>query len=111
MGQREWVVGMDEQQRGLHALALQDPVFLRDQLEVPDRVNGAVVAEVRPGSPAESAGLRQGDVVVGVGGTAVRTPDDAARAIRTANKDGKGVALRVVRDGHARFVAVPGSVG
>lgn len=34
MGPREWAVGMDEQQRGLHGLALQDPVFLRDQLEV-----------------------------------------------------------------------------
>lgn len=34
MGEREWAVGMDDQQRGLHALALQDPVFLRDQLEL-----------------------------------------------------------------------------
>lgn len=34
MGEREWIVGMEEQQRGIHALALQDPVFLRDQLEV-----------------------------------------------------------------------------
>jgi pimeloyl-ACP methyl ester carboxylesterase len=33
LGQREWLLGMDDQQRGLHALALQDPVFLRDQLE------------------------------------------------------------------------------
>lgn len=29
-----WVQGMEEQQRMLHALALRDPVFLRDQLEV-----------------------------------------------------------------------------
>ncbi|GGK59071.1 alpha/beta fold hydrolase [Ornithinimicrobium pekingense] len=34
MEQHEWVRGMDEQQRMLHALALQDPVFLRDQLEL-----------------------------------------------------------------------------
>ncbi len=34
MGEGEWLRGMDEQQRMLHALALQDPVFLRDQLEV-----------------------------------------------------------------------------
>lgn len=34
MGEQEWVRGMDEQQRMLHALALQDPVYLRDQLEV-----------------------------------------------------------------------------
>lgn len=34
MDQHEWVRDMDEQQRMLHALALQDPVFLRDQLEL-----------------------------------------------------------------------------
>lgn len=34
MDQHEWVRGMDEQQRMLHVLALQDPVFLRDQLEL-----------------------------------------------------------------------------
>ncbi|MGO0574991.1 alpha/beta fold hydrolase [Ornithinimicrobium panacihumi] len=34
MGEREWVVGMEEQQRAIHALALQNPVFMREQLEV-----------------------------------------------------------------------------
>lgn len=34
MGLREWLLDMDDQQRGLHGLALQDPVFLRDQLEL-----------------------------------------------------------------------------
>lgn len=34
MGEREWAVGMDEQQRGLHALAHRDPVFVRDQLKL-----------------------------------------------------------------------------
>ncbi|WP_122260909.1 alpha/beta fold hydrolase [Ornithinimicrobium cerasi] len=34
MGRREWLLDMDDQQRGLHGLAVQDPVFLRDQLEL-----------------------------------------------------------------------------
>ena len=34
MGEREWAVGMEEQQRAIHQLALQDPVFMRDQLEL-----------------------------------------------------------------------------
>lgn len=34
MAAHEWGRDMDEQQRALHALALQDPVFLRDQLEL-----------------------------------------------------------------------------
>lgn len=34
MPQHEWVRGMEEQQRVLHELALRDPAFLRDQLEL-----------------------------------------------------------------------------
>ena len=33
MGELAWGAGMEEQQRMLHALAVQDPVFVRDQLE------------------------------------------------------------------------------
>lgn len=79
---------------------------LRDRLEIPAEQRGALVAEVAPGSPAEQAGLRQGDLLVGVGAKPVTTPSDAASAIRTATQDGKGVALRIMRDGQARFVAV-----
>jgi serine protease Do len=82
---------------------------LRDELSVPDGAKGAVVAEVRPGSPAQQAGLQQGDVVVGVGAKAVGSPSDAASAIRSARRDGKAVALRVLRDGQSRFVAIPGT--
>ena len=79
---------------------------LRQQLELPRNLNGAVVAGVQPGSPAEQAGLRQGDVIVGIGNHAVATPEEAANAIRSAVKDGKSVALRVMRDGRTAFVAV-----
>lgn len=34
MGEREWGVGMEEQQRALHELTLRDPVLVRDQLEL-----------------------------------------------------------------------------
>lgn len=79
---------------------------LREQLDVPEGTKGAVVAEVAPDSPAARAGLRQGDVVVGVGNKPVSGPADAVAAIRTATSNGGGVALRVMRDGQARFVAV-----
>ena len=82
---------------------------LRDQLSLPESAKGAVVAEVRPGSPAQEAGLREGDVLVGVGSKAVNGPSQAASAIRSARKDGKAVALRVLRDGQSRFVAIPGT--
>jgi serine protease Do len=79
----------------------------RDQLQVPDGQDGAVVRAVRAGSPAEEAGLRPGDVIVGVGNQNVSSPVQASRAIGTA-LDGKdhAVALRVLRDGTIAFVGV-----
>ena len=79
---------------------------LRQQLSVPEKLNGAVIAQVAPGSPAEAAGLQQGDVIVGVGSKAVASADDAVKAIKATTLSGKNVALRVYRDGRTAFVAV-----
>lgn len=80
---------------------------LRARLEVPENLTGAVVRGVRQGSPAEDAGLRPGDVVVGVGGQKVGSPAEAAKAIALA-LTGKehAVALRVLRDGTTGYVGV-----
>jgi serine protease Do len=78
---------------------------LRDQLEVPNGTNGAVVREVQPGSPADAAGLQAGDVIVGVGDKQVDSPTQAATAIRGAVKD-HAVALRIIRNGQPLFVGV-----
>jgi len=83
---------------------------LRDRLDLPKDAKGAVVAEVQAGSPAEAAGIQQGDVIVGVGDKAVDGPESAVKAIRAATKDQAGkngaLALRIIRDGQAAFVAV-----
>ncbi len=97
----------DDQQKGRIGLALA-PLNpdMRQQLQLPEHVRGAVVAGVQPGSAAEQAGLHEGDLVIGVGTKAVTSPSEAVAAIRTATKDGKGVDLRIMRDGQAQFVAV-----
>jgi serine protease Do len=79
----------------------------RDQLQVPDGQNGVLIRAVRPGSPAEGAGLRPGDVIVGVGNRTVTSPSDTTKAIESA-LEGKdhAVALRVLRDGTTAFVGV-----
>ncbi len=82
---------------------------LRDQLNLPQTARGAVVAEVTPGSPAQVAGLHQGDLVVGVGVKPVNDAAEAVRSIRSARRDGKSVALRILRDGQPRFLAIPGT--
>ena len=79
----------------------------REQLDVPENLNGAVVRGVRPGSPAEQAGLRPGDVIVGVGNQTVGSPADVTKAIGSAvSGKERAVALRVLRDGTVGFVGV-----
>lgn len=80
----------------------------RGQLNLAEGVKGAVIADIKPNSPAQLAGLREGDVLVGVGTNAVGSPEDAVKAIRSARHEGKSVALRVLRDGQSHFVAIPG---
>ena len=95
-----------DQQKGIGlALAPLTP-DMRSQLNLPDQTRGALVAQVRPGSPAEQAGLQQGDIVVGVGDKSVSSPSEAVAAIRQATSGGKTAALRIMRDGTAAFVAV-----
>ncbi len=45
--------------------------------------SGAVVADVVSGSPADSAGIQQGDVIVAFGGNAITNADDLVTAVRS----------------------------
>jgi len=78
----------------------------RQELNIPERMHGVVVAEVRPGSAADAAGIQQGDVIVGVGTQNVASPQQAVHAIHEAVHGNHAVALRIFRDGHAAFVAI-----
>jgi serine protease Do len=80
---------------------------LRSQLGVPDGTDGAVVADVTPNSPADQAGIEQGDVVLGVNSTSIGSPNQAASAIHNALHANSGaVALRILRQGQPIFVAI-----
>ncbi|MDE2334423.1 MAG: Do family serine endopeptidase [Rhodospirillales bacterium] len=78
----------------------------RNQLGLPHGTMGAVVAGVQPGSPADQAGLQQGDVITAVGAQAIDSPQAAVRVLHEAENAGKPVALRVLRNGHAAYVAL-----
>jgi serine protease Do len=80
---------------------------IRSQLNLPDDASGAVVAQVKPNSAADQAGVQAGDLLVGVGPANVANPDDAVNAINAAKKAGSpAVALRIIRQGQALFVGV-----
>lgn len=87
----EWLFG-----RGRVGIRVQ-PLTpeLREHFGAPsDR--GVLVSEVESGRPAEKAGLRVGDVIVGVGDEPVESPGRLAGMIRAA-PEGGSLSLEVVR--------------
>ncbi|MFS8046320.1 DegQ family serine endoprotease [Rhizobium sp. BR 314] len=81
---------------------------VRQQLNLPRGVEGAVVASVNPDKPAAAAGIQTGDVIVSVNDQPVRNAHDVQTAVAKAGKDGrKSVLLLIERDGGKTFVAVP----
>ena len=79
----------------------------RDQLNLPQRHARCAGGGCRQGSPADQAGLQQGDVIVAVGNHAVENPGQAVHDIHAAmSASSHAVALRVIRDGQAVFVAI-----
>ncbi|MBV8952469.1 MAG: serine protease [Actinobacteria bacterium] len=68
---------------------------LRRAVGLPER-DGLLVRAVEEGSPADRAGLRQGDLVVSASGNALTSPDDLFEALDALTPD-SSLALRVVR--------------
>ena len=66
---------------------------------------GAYLAEVVPGAPASSSGLRIGDVIVAIDGEPVTIPEDISIAIED-RKPGDTVAVEVQRAGAREVVQV-----
>jgi putative serine protease PepD len=66
---------------------------------------GAQIADVRPGSPADSAGLQVGDVVTQIDGDAVKNPPDLSARV-VAHTPGDRVALVVQRGGATLTITV-----
>jgi serine protease Do len=80
---------------------------LAERLNVDPRTRGAVVTQVREGSPAQEAGIREGDILVEVDRHAVQSGDEAVRLL--SNDRPGGHLLRVRRGDAALFVVIPSS--
>lgn len=79
---------------------------MRQQLGVDDTVKGAVINQIAPGSPAEQAGVRPGDIIQAVGNTQVDNPRAVLTAVRGVLKSKQPILLRVLRDGQQIFIAI-----
>ena len=63
--------------------------------------SGAYVGQVRPGSAAERAGLRKGDVITALGGQPIILADDLHKLVSQMPK-GRDVSLTFVRNGQEK---------
>jgi serine protease Do len=84
-------------------LGLEDvtPAIAR-RLRLPAGVTGALVAEVRPRSAAARGGLVEGDVIVRLGRTEIRSADEAMRELQGVQV-GQAIGVRVYRNGQEAF--------
>lgn len=77
---------------------------MRQQLQIPENVQGAVVTGIEPGSPASRQGLRTGDVIQEIEQQPVRSADDAVR--RSEELPGPKTMIRIWRDGRSTYVMI-----
>ena len=68
-------------------------------------VRGALVNSVQSGSPADKAGIRRGDVITSVNGSAVRDSNDLRNDVAQL-QPGSTAKLAIVRDGKEQSVNV-----
>jgi S1-C subfamily serine protease len=102
-----FAVPVDEVRRAIPALERGRQVE-RAYLGISSRTaqsGGAEVGDVVDRGPAERGGLRQGDVIVEIGGEPVRDQDDVAAAVN-ARRPGDSVPVVVERGGERRTLTV-----
>jgi serine protease Do len=75
---------------------------IREGLDL-DVERGVLVSGVENDSPAEKAGLEDGDVIIEVNGRSVRDPDDLRDLVRDMSP-GDDVEVLVIRDGDRRSI-------
>jgi serine protease Do len=80
---------------------------IAERLGVDPHTRGAVVTSVREGSPAQDAGLREGDLIVEVDRHAVSSSEDAVKLLSSDRAGGHLVRMR--RGDAALFVVIPSS--
>ncbi len=92
--------------RGYIGVTIQDVTpTLAEQFKLPASMDGALVAEIAPKSPAEKAGLESGDVIIEVNGKPIK--DSRHLKLQVAQiAPGTTVPLKVMRDGKERSMEV-----
>jgi len=105
IAQNTWVVSDDDDDAGSsYALfGMEDSAFLGVTMEeeTDHEEGGARITSVVEGSPAEEAGLQEGDIIVGFGKDTIRGPVGLTKKIRDLEA-GDEIEITVLRDGRKR---------
>ncbi|MGH7122964.1 MAG: PDZ domain-containing protein, partial [Stellaceae bacterium] len=92
---------------GLSIAPLTDE--LRERYGIGQSIEGVVITEVKPNSPAAQKDVKPGDVIVEVTQEKVKQPQDVKARLLAVRKAGRRSVLLLLSDakGELRFVAVP----
>ncbi len=77
---------------------------LRDQMQIPAGVRGAIITSIDPDSPSAQQGLREGDIILDLNKKPVASADEAVKLSEEIK--GPQVLVRIWRNGRVTFVAV-----
>ncbi len=91
--------------RGWLGVSVQDITEDMAQSLKMKEMEGALVAEVVPGDPADKAGIKTGDVIVELDGKKIRDTHELLRVVATIPV-GRKVDVKVLRDGKAYVIPV-----
>ena len=95
--------------KGKIGLAVDDlSPRMRQQLGIPSEVHGVAVGSVRPGSPADDAGIIPGDVILEINRQPVTSAEQLIGVVH-GNPDGKDILLLVWSKGGASYRVVHSS--
>jgi len=76
----------------------------RQQFQIPERIQGAIITSVDPDSASARQGLREGDVIISLDRKPVK---NAAEAVRLSTEiKGPKVTVLLWREGHSQFVVI-----
>ena len=77
----------------------------REQLGLPEEVDGVVITSIKRDGRAAEVGLQVGDVILKVGDREVQSPEDVQQALK--NTDRNSVLLRIARGDSNLFLGLP----
>jgi serine protease Do len=97
--------------KGRWGLSLADLTpDVRNEVQVESSVHGAVVEDVKPGSPADNAGLQRGDVIMEVDRKPVKSAADVAQVLSNV-PNGQDALVLVWSQGGSTFRVLHPSQG